>query len=281
MLMADNIGKSAASLGEIMSGEFFERLQKYFSKVAVVLRGEADIASIFPNPADIGTSRESIYAAVLRQHLPRSCSVFSGGYLFDMDGNESKQIDLIIINDVSPQFNFLNPDGRGRSFACIDGCVGVVSIKSMLDRSELVHALRNIASLPTKVPLEEGRYNTFVKIRDYDDWPYKIVYASDGIEMDTALETINTFYKENETIPFSKRPNIVHVSGKYNILRAWKGASTRSGKEIPENTYCGNPDTSDAYSLLATILSIQTIVLASNQVYYNYSELVNKLPVPQ
>lgn len=263
-----------------MPGQFFERLKAYLSKVGVVLKGEADIASIFPNSTDVGTSRERIYAEVLRQHLPKGCSVFFGGYLFDMDGNESKQIDLIIINDVSPQFNFLNPNGQGKSFACIDGCIAVASIKSALNGNQLVDALENIASLPDKVTLKEGGYNQFVKIRNYDDWPYKIVYASDGIKIDTALKIINDFYKENKTIPFNKRPNIIHVCGKYNIIRIWKNARTRGGKEIPENTYWGSPDTSDAYSLLATILSIQTILLASNQVYYNYSELINKLPLP-
>ena len=88
--------------------------------------------------------------------MPKSCSILFGGYLFDMDGNESRQIDVIIINDVSP--------------------------------------------------LKEGRYNQFIRIRNYDDWPYKIVYVYDGIEKDTAFGIINNFYEENKAIPFNKRP---------------------------------------------------------------------------
>jgi len=136
-----------------MAGPFFDRLKKYFTKVGEVLKGQADVASIFPNATDIGASRERIYCEVLRQHLPRSCTVSFGGFLFDMKGNESKQIDLIVLNDASPQFNFHNPDGQGKSFACVDGCIAVASIKSTLNSAQLVDALKNIASLPDKVPL--------------------------------------------------------------------------------------------------------------------------------
>ena len=75
-----------------MSRPFFERLKKYYSDIGKVLRGEADAASIFPNTTDIGMSRERVYAEMLRLHLPSSCNVTLGGYLFDQDGNESSQI---------------------------------------------------------------------------------------------------------------------------------------------------------------------------------------------
>lgn len=262
-----------------MPSPFFERLKIYFSKVGEVLKGEADAASIFPNPTDIGTSRERIYAEVLRHHLPKSCVVSLGGFLFDMEGNESKQIDLIMLNDMALQFNFHNPEGRGQSFACIDGCVAVASIKSRLNTNQLIDALDNIASLPNKADLGD-RKNPFVEIRNYDDWPYKIVYASDGFEIDKALKTINTFYEENKTVPNNKRPNIIHVCGKYNIIRVGKNATTRGGAEIAENTFWGHSDASDAYSLMYTISNIQNILLSSSQVFCNYADLINKLPFP-
>jgi hypothetical protein len=262
----------------LVAAPFFERLKTYLSEVGKVLKGEADVASVFPNAADIGTSRERVYAEFLRQHLPKGATVTSGGFLFDMEGNESKQIDLIVLNDVSPQFNFHNPEGQGKSFACIDGCVAVGSIKSTLNSGQLVDALDNIASLPDKAPLE-SRHHPLVTIRNYEDWPYKVAYASDGMAMNAAINTINTFYEDNGSIPYHKRPNIVHVCGKYNIVRVGKDATTRGGAAIEENTFWGNPDTSDAYALLATVLGIQARLLSSNQVFYMYQELVNRLPM--
>jgi len=261
-----------------MSGPFFERLKLYFSKVGEVLKGQADVASIFPNTTDIGSSRERIYAEVLRQHLPQSCTVSFGGFLFDMEGNESKQIDLIVLNDASPQFNFHNPDGQGKAFACVDGCIAVASIKSTLDSAQLVDALNNIASLPDKVPLE-NRHNPLLKIKNYEDWPYKIVYASDGASIETALKTLTSFYDGNQNIPQYKRPNIIHVCGKYNIIRVGKGATTRDGTKIQENTFWGQPDPSDSYALLSTILEVQLRAESSKHIIYNYMNLINKLPM--
>jgi len=169
-----------------MTKPFFERLKRYYSKVGEVLRGEADAASIFPNTTDIGISRECIYAEVLRQHLPSSCNVFLGGFLFDQSGDESEQIDIIVINESSLQFNFYR-DGTGKSFACIDGCVAIVSVKSMLDSPGLVDALQNIGSIPDKQPLETL---PLIKIVSYEDWPYKVIYASDGIQLPNLLQSL-------------------------------------------------------------------------------------------
>jgi hypothetical protein len=66
-----------------------------------------------------------VYAEFLRQHLPTSCHVTLGGFLFDSEGRESKQIDIIVVDDMAPQFNFHNRDGQGKAFAGVDGCVAV------------------------------------------------------------------------------------------------------------------------------------------------------------
>jgi len=44
-----------------MPANFFNRLRDYYMKVAEVLRGDADAASVFPNPTDVGMSREKVY----------------------------------------------------------------------------------------------------------------------------------------------------------------------------------------------------------------------------
>ena len=117
-----------------MSQSFFHRLRSYYMKVAEVLRGDADAASIFPNTTDVGMSRELIYADFLRQHAPSKCNVFLGGFLFDDNGVESKQLDVIVTTDTAPRFNFHNREGVGKSFSPVEGTLGVASIKSNLDK---------------------------------------------------------------------------------------------------------------------------------------------------
>jgi len=111
---------------------FFERLNKYYSNIGEVLRGQKTAASVFPNATDIGTSRERVYAEMLKQHVPSSCNVLFGGFLFDLEGQESKQIDIIITNDSSIRYNLPGDGDNGKSFACIDGTIGIVSVKSTL-----------------------------------------------------------------------------------------------------------------------------------------------------
>ena len=76
-----------------MPKDFYTRLRSYYKKVGEVLRGDADAASIFPNTSEIGIARELVYAEFLRNHAPSKCNVFLGGFLFHLDGTESKQLE--------------------------------------------------------------------------------------------------------------------------------------------------------------------------------------------
>ncbi len=261
-----------------MAQEFYQRLQVYFSEIGKVLKGEADSASIFPNTTDVGMSRERVYSEVLKQHLPSSCNVYYGGFVFDLDGNESKQIDLIVSSDNSPQFNFHNQDGSGKSFACIDGCVAVASIKSNLDSTELIDSLKNIASLPNKASID-GRHIPQIKIKNYDDWPFKIVYASDGVSTETISKTIKRFYQDNSNIPIHKRPNLIHVAGKYVFTRIEEGVTTRDGTKLEPDTFYPQDHHPDEYGIPFAVIKIQRIAAASDYLSYRYDRLLNNLPL--
>jgi hypothetical protein len=260
-----------------MSTPFFERLKKYYSDIGKVLRGEADAASIFPNPTDVGISREHIYAEMLKLHLPSSCNVTLGGFLFDQDGNESSQIDILVTNDSSLRFNFYNKDGSGKSFACVDGCVGVVSVKSNLDSHALIDSLQNMASIPDKQP----PYTLpLIQVKSYEDWPYKVIYASDGITLTNLLESLNEFYDEHPEVPFHKRPNLIHVAGKYVIVRIGEdGSRTRDGTILAPNVFYPMLETTDVLAFFRVISEIQSIVAASKYIRYEYGAMLDKIPL--
>jgi hypothetical protein len=263
-----------------MAKPFFLRLKEYYTQVGKVLRGEAGAASIFKNTTDIGISRERIYMEMLKQHVPSSCNMSLGGFLFDQEGNESKQMDIIVTNDSSLQFNFHNPDGSGKSFACIDGCIAVVAVKSNLDSNQLIEALDNIASIPDKLPLTDKRKTFGMVIKGYDDWPYKVIFASDGIELEPLMNTLNQFFERNSQIPFHKRPNIIHVAGKYVIVRIeQEGRKTRGGNKIEPNTFYPMSETTDVLGLFETILSIQRIALGAKYVVIDYDEMHERIPL--
>ncbi|MBN1364421.1 MAG: hypothetical protein JW976_06425 [Syntrophaceae bacterium] len=262
-----------------MTKPFYNRLNNYFSQIGKVLKGEADSASIFQNTTDVGVSREKVYANILKLHLPTCCNVDLGGFVFDLDGNESKQIDIIICNEQTIRFNFFNTDGSGKSFSCIDGCIGVVSVKSNLNSNELIDSLNNFASLPDKCPLE-GRNNPLIVINDYEEWPFKIIFASAGITPETSLSTINTFYLEHPEIPLYKRPNIIHVAGKYLIIRVGKeGGQTSNGTLLPPNSFFCQTVFPDEFGIPFVISRIQTIATSTNNLIYNFEKIWKNLPL--
>jgi len=263
-----------------MPKPFYDRLKTYFDKVGEVLRGEAEAGSIFPNTSDIGLSRELIYSEFLKQHAPSKCNVYLGGFLFGEDGSESKQLDVIISTDTAPKYDFHNPDGKGKSFGPVEGCLGVASIKSTLDKDQLIDSLKGIASIPETQPLAK-RLNPMAILEGYDDWPYKIIYASNGLRETTIMKHLNDFYDLNPQIPIFRRPDIIHVAGKYVIFRIKKGMSIKkpdgSNHEIEECKFHSFNTNPDRQAMVWTLDELQKKATATNHINYNYSEIINKI----
>ena len=259
-----------------MTEPFFVRLRDYYSQVGRVLRGEAEIASIFPNPTDKGITRENIYLKFLEQHLPSGCNIFTGGFLFNLNGQESKQIDIIITSDSSIRFNFFS-NGHGKSFACIEGTIAIASIKSNLTPQELEKALDNLASIPDKEPLE-GHCSPVITIPEYDDWPFKIIFATRGSTLDLLYKTVNEFYKKNPDIPMNRRPNLIHIAGKGCIIRApHQGMTDSSGTRIEPNLFAYIEDEVDVAALMIAQQRIQMWATASRHIFFDYSKLLKKI----
>ncbi|HZX14241.1 MAG TPA: DUF6602 domain-containing protein [Thermodesulfobacteriota bacterium] len=201
-------------------------------------------------------------------------------FFFNFTGHESKQIDVIVTNDVCPQYNLTNPNGQGKTFACIEGALAVASIKSNLDSKELIDSLENLASLPQKAKLGNRAIPLLnISEANYDDWPFKIIYASSGVSIDTLLDTINEFYTKNPSIPTTQQPNLIHVAGKYNVVRIpTGGVKTRDGTAIPENTFYQQSDTTDVYALAYAIQKIQEYALLSRYILFHYDEILENMP---
>lgn len=258
---------------------FFSRLLKYYEDVGKVLRGEAEAAAIFPNSSDVGGSREQIYVDFLKQHAPSKCNIFQGGFIFDMSGNESKQMDVIVTTDTAPRFNFHNKNDNGKSFSPVEGTLGAFSIKSTLDKNQLFEALRGIASIPMTADLK-GRVNPLIRIREYEDWPLKVIYANNGISAEELWKHLHEFYAAHD-VPFSRRPNFIHVAGKYLIVKITKGMlpSNEDGSEsnAKENTFWVSANRPDVQAIAWTIDALQSKAMQTNHIAFDYSEIVQNL----
>ena len=89
---------------------------------------------------------------------------------------------------------------------------------------------RTLVSLPPTKPLGD-RVSPGLIIKNYADWPYKIIYSSDGVDASTAINYLNSFYDSHPEIPIFRRPNLIHVAGKYVIGRISSDAKVKSQAE--------------------------------------------------
>lgn len=233
---------------------------------------------MFAGRADIGGSRERVYAEFLRQHAPSKCNVFLGGFLFDLAGAESKQLDVIVTTDTAPRFNLHNRDGSGKAFSPVAGTLAVASIKTYLDHLRLCDALDGLASIPPT----KGQVRPILPLTEYGDWPYKIIYATGGSNAETVLGHLEGYYERKGDIPVTRRPNIIHVAGQYAILRVLSGMTltdqiTGAERQPDVGTFHLTTVDPDLQGMIWVVDALQRLASASAHMVFNYGELINRV----
>ena len=264
-----------------MKPDVFDHLKEHYISIARELNSQARQAGLLTNPTGVGTEREEVYRAFLERHLPKMCDVFLGGYVFDLRGNSSAQIDVIVTSGNTPRFRM---SSGSRYIAPLEGTIGVAEIKSHLNKDTLEEALNNCASIPS-MPDSKGIVAPYLKL-DKDNWqdtPYKIVYAYDGIAANTICAHITAFYNQHQEIPIARRPNIIHVLDKYMVMRIAPGMTVINPDGKPDAT---QPDAgqykpfftgSDASAMAWTLIALQEKSFLSNSLMYKYDEWHNKI----
>ena len=164
-----------------------------------------------------------------------------------------------------------------KEFACTEGALAVISIKSDLDSEELADTLNNLASIPPTASLE-GRVSPLVHIPNYADWPYKIVYAHKGISIEALCKSLNKFYLQRSDIAWTRRPNLIHVNGRGCIIRIpVGGGKLRNGQSVPENTFHIINEPTNTYALMQAVQNIQKLVGDSHHILFNYNSMIDNI----
>lgn len=254
-----------------MTKPFAQRLRNYMIGLTHIMRGEALSSSVFPNTTDNGQSKERSFLEILKHHVPASCNVFLGGYLFNLLGDESKQIDIIISDNQSIKFDALNKDGAGKSFACVDGTVAAFSIKSYLSKTEMFDALSNIASIPIGTPLTQHNTDPMVDLDGLSDGMLKIIYALDGASLEKTREYLTEFYSKHPNIPNDRRPNYIHVLGKYTWVRTIRPLVNDAAVLEPIGVFCSRKHDADLFFISSIFTSVEIIARLHRHLFFDYT----------
>lgn len=223
------------------------RIFDYFNIVAKRLSLEYKLTGTGKNSSDIGYNREMLLEKFLINHIPYRLKAYLGGHIFGVgEKNESKQIDLILANDIG-----LNFKEHSKMFTAVENVAAAFSIKSSLNKKELIDCLENLASIP-QINKEVIKFK-FIKESIIDDFikyhPTLFIFAFKGASLENTMKTLEEFYK-NKEIPFNRYPTMIIVNERYYISFTPNKTNKVGGGNIPsyifnpvklDETICGIP----------------------------------------
>lgn len=183
-----------------------------------VKRLEAEISDscLFEHMGDRGEFRERILESFLRPYLPK-CYGLGSGAAFSIDGASSRQLDVVIFDEVFS--NVLFRDSNNSLYPC-ESVYGEIEVKSNLDTNELNVATENIRSLKLLrrtssdmldiLPhrrLKVGNGLSYSKVLRN---PYLgIIFAYDGLMPKTTLNVLNSLLGNSDQVDRELLPNFI------------------------------------------------------------------------
>lgn len=169
---------------------------------------------------NLGSAREALTSNFLSRNLP-SAIEYAPGELFDSAGDQSGQIDLILIPNSSPKVHLFG----AITLASVDTVLGVVEVKSNMTsgiKGELAAALRHCANVK-RLTRSNG---TGIRFMDHSmeflSCPY-ILFAYDGPKQSTAVKLLESMAAEIKTInpkipPLGSMPDLIVVLSRNYVL---------------------------------------------------------------
>ena len=212
-----------------------DRLAQYFNLLADRLDLDRQTSGLASKRSDIGMNRERIVELFLSKHLPRRLKPSLGGSIFGAGGEESKQVDIIVSNDLA-----LNFEEHGKMFIAAESVAAAITVKSFLNKEAIFDCLANLASIPQLSPsvlgfkiLKPDSFEIFSR-----NHPALYVFAFDGLSVDTLVEHIMTFYKENPNLPLNRVPIGIIVNRKFFVrFSPFEPFITSTGESVPAGNF--------------------------------------------
>lgn len=271
----------ANGLSEIMDKPVFDELADYFEAVSTQLKGDARQAKLLDNATVVGGVREEVYRRFLERHLPRSCEVFRGGYVFNVEGRTSRQTDVIVTSGLAPRFEM---GSGGLAIAPVEGAACVTETKSYLDKAELIKSLDALRELPP-IEADAVSVNPLLKPRSQRAWdlPYKVIFGYRGSESPTILRHLREYYEDDPDIPQECRPSLIHVLGEYAIFRVTEGLTVMEadGTEAQQQPVVGDywafSRDSDVIAMTSMLTTVQENLFLANQTVVRYGQYLSRI----
>lgn len=169
-------------------------LAAYFNGIADILDNEFKISGVHTHKGVVGANREIFTTKFLNNHLPRRLFAMCGGQVLGIEQPISQQIDIVIVHDCGIRF-----EHNGVPLTIAESVAAAVSVKSNLDKTQLLDALSNILSIPfysqrvIEFPFFDDS-QVFYEFLSY--YPKRYIFAFDGLHLDTMMRHLNSYFDD-------------------------------------------------------------------------------------
>ena len=137
-----------------IDGKFTFMLRTHLDIQRMRLMEQVRGARLLRNNSDLGEEVERIFVEYLSANLDPDLMVLRGGHIFDLDGNSSKQMDIVV---VPARTLSLTPADTtdGKCNVLVDQVVAAISVKSTLNPTSFEAAWADIQSIPPYAQKDE------------------------------------------------------------------------------------------------------------------------------
>ena len=206
-------------------------LAQHLKNNARALSALSEDVALASHCVNLGTAREGLITNFLKHNLPQNIEYHSGE-LFDYDGKRSGQMDIVLHPNSSPKINL---HGTISLFP-VETVLAVIEVKSNINTQKLKESMRScykIKNLSMNRDRQSyGEEISLIQRLDLNSVPF-IVFAYDGLKMNTLLEKIEKIEDENAE---TRRPDLIVVLKRnYSFKKIMHGSN-----EYIENSNKGN-----------------------------------------
>lgn len=212
---------------------YLTMLQKSISKLEAEFKFNASIE----HNGSKGAIREFVVKEFLRPYLPK-CYGVASGQAFDTEGQLSKQLDIVLFDDL---YSYLSPYTEDFIYFPCESVYGVIEVKSKLNKTSFIEAVENIRSLKKlkrdKVdtyhinPMKDLRINNVSwNIETVNEY-LGVVFAYESVAVETILSYFDEIVVSNED-ELSSLPNMIVLFDKKTIIYRFKHLENEKKFEV-------------------------------------------------
>lgn len=252
-------------------------INQYFNSLAEALDVDSKSSAFGGHRPDSGSNREDLLISLLNKHLPDRLKAVSGGVVLNLEGELSRQIDVIVKNDLFPKF-----ERHEKTCVISESVAGVISVKSKLDKAALVDSIENVASVPSFSEKTLSFNNSSIIRSDLRsqfsvNWPFRAIFAYDSIDPDTiykySLDIYKSFDRQRNLLP-----DMIIVNKKLCIRFLREGGVLQGGAQLPPNYL--NPSLLESstfgYPIAGMIAMLNNYVPWMHYMKFNFSPYIDK-----